>query len=103
MFAYDRVTRVLDVTDGLSNTMMVIETSVDNGPWTAGGWATVRPLDPARQPYIGAGRQFGGYHRDGVNVLFADGAVRFVRDAVNSRHLESLSTIAGAQMGDQSY
>lgn len=103
MFAYDRVTRVRDVTDGLSNTMMVIETSVDNGPWTAGGWATVRPLDSARQPYIGAGRQFGGYHRDGVNVLFADGAVRFVRDAVNSRHLESLSTIAGVQMGDGAY
>ena len=34
----------------------------------------VRGLDPSRQPYVGRGLQFGGTHRGGVMVAFADGS-----------------------------
>ncbi len=56
VFGYDRVTQMQDVTDGASTTMMLAETATASGPWTAGGPATVRGLDPNRQPYIGHAR-----------------------------------------------
>ena len=59
-----------------------------NGPWTAGGFATVRSLDPS-QPYLGKRRQFGGLHRGSAMTLFADGSVRPVRDTIDSKALRS--------------
>ncbi len=67
------------------------------GPWVAGGLATVRGLDTAELPYIGAGRQFGGLHDSGTFAAFADGSVRFISDTINPRILEALSTIAGGE------
>ncbi len=46
-FGYDRTIRDADVTDGLANTMTIIETQRANGPVTEGGPSTVRGLDPA--------------------------------------------------------
>jgi len=97
IFGYDRRTRLEDVKDGASSTMMVAETAVENGPWTAGGPATVRGLDPTRRPYIGAGRQFGGTHPGVATVLFADGSVRSVKASIDSLVFEGLSTIAGGE------
>jgi len=103
VFGYDRVTRLSDIVDGASNTMMVAETAQGNGPWTAGGPTSVRGLDPSRQPYLGKGRRFGGTHRGGANVLFADGAVRFVRERVSPEVFENLSTIFHEEPTSQSY
>jgi len=100
VFGYDRVTTMADIIDGASGTMMVVETARDNGPWTAGGPSSVRGLDPARTPYVGKGRQFGGLHAGGCNVLFADGSVRFLREPVDRRMFERLATIAGGEVGD---
>jgi prepilin-type processing-associated H-X9-DG protein len=97
VFGYDRATRLEDIKDGTAATMMFAETALANGPWTAGGPATVRGLDPARQPYIGPGRQFGGTHRGGAMVLFVDGSVRFVAASTDPRILEAASTIAGGE------
>lgn len=97
VFGYDRQTRLEDIKDGTSTTMAVAETGRSNGPWTAGGPPTVRGLDPARQPYLGPGRQFGGTHRGGALVLFADGSVRFLRNSIDRRLFEGLSTISGGE------
>jgi prepilin-type processing-associated H-X9-DG protein len=96
-FGYDRQTRIVDIKDGISQTMMIAETSDANGPWTAGGPATVRGLDPSRRPYIGRGRQFGGMHRGGAAVLFADGSVRLIRETIDPAVFEALSTIVGRE------
>lgn len=82
-FGYDRIISQADISAGTSNTMMATETMRDNGPWLAGGPATVRGLDPDETRYIGYGRPFGGFHRDGLNVLRADGSVPFVRDYID--------------------
>jgi hypothetical protein len=66
VFGYDRQTTMADITDGTGNTMMIAETGNVGGSWIQAGWATVRGLDRASQPYIGAGRQFGGQHRPSV-------------------------------------
>lgn len=98
-FGYDRVIRPADIRDGMATTVMVVETSSLQGSWTAGGPATVRGLDPARQPYFGRGRQFGGNHpRAGkALMLFADGHVRPIRETVDPKVFEALSTIAGGE------
>jgi prepilin-type processing-associated H-X9-DG protein len=97
IFGDDRVVRPVDVTDGLAETMMVAESSAPAGPWFAGGRNTVRGLDTARQPYLGKGRQFGGNHYGGADVLMADGSVRFIKDTVAPKVFEALSTIAGGE------
>jgi prepilin-type processing-associated H-X9-DG protein len=97
VFGYDRVTRMEDITDGASTTMMLAETATATGPWTAGGPATVRSLDPNRQPYIGRARQFGGNHRGGVNVAFADGSVRFLSESIDPNVFQAISTISGKE------
>src|SRR5262245_60270485 len=94
--------RQQDIKDGLAKTMMVVETTWENGPWAAGGPSTVRGLDPNRQPYLGADRQFGGLHRRGsglswfadpvTNVLFADASVRSFTAALDSRIFEAMAT-----------
>ncbi len=96
VFGTDRRVRFADVKDGMSNTMMVAETAVTTGPWTSGA-ATLRAVDPARRPYLGPGRDFGGNHPGGGNVLMADGSVKFVRNSVDPAVFEGLSTINGGE------
>ncbi len=76
---------------------MVIETTRNHGVWTAGGASSVRGVDPETRPYIGHKRPFGGYHPGGANVLMADGSVRFVRETIDPRVFEAISTIAGGE------
>jgi prepilin-type processing-associated H-X9-DG protein len=96
VFGYNRQTRTAEIKDGLSTTLAVVETTV-TGPWTAGGTHTLRGLDPDRKPYVGPGRQFGGNHSGGIMVLFADGSVRMLRDTIDPKTFEALSTIAGGE------
>ena len=96
VFGYDRQTFLAEIKDGMSTTIAVAETA-ERGPWTAGGTHTLRGLDPDRKPYLGRGRQFGGNHGGGAMVLFADGSVRLLRDSIDSRTFEVLSTIAGGE------
>jgi prepilin-type processing-associated H-X9-DG protein len=95
IFGYDRSTRLADIHDGTSNTLLLMETAWENGPWTAGGQPTMRGLDPKRQPYLGGGRLFGGTHSAGAGAAFADGSVRFLPDSMRPEVLEDLATIAG--------
>jgi prepilin-type processing-associated H-X9-DG protein len=95
-FGYDRQVRLADLKDGGATTLLLVETTFQNGPWTAGGPATVRGLDPARQPYFG-GHQFGGAHPGGTMVAFADGSVRFLPETMAPKVFEALATIAGGE------
>lgn len=98
VFGYDRQTTVADIKDGTAYTMMIAETAASSGPWIAGGPATIRGLDPARRPYIGPGRQFGGLHHAGAMVAFADGSVRVLSPTIDEKVFEALSTIAGREL-----
>ncbi len=97
IFGDSRIVTPADVKDGSATTMMLVESDSVPGPWFAGGRKTVRGLDPARQPYIGTSRQFGGNHDGGAFVLLADGSARFVSDKVNPKVFEALSTMAGGE------
>jgi prepilin-type processing-associated H-X9-DG protein len=97
VFSFDRATKLDDIIDGTSQTMMVVETTSNLGAWTAGGPSSVRGVDRATQPYIGRDRPFGGYHPGGANVLMADGSVIFLREKVAPGVFEAISTIAGGE------
>ncbi len=141
----DGKTAISEVTDGLSNTIMIIECAgrderfvsqyfegmypVIRGQGPAGGptarhrfWRWADPgsaFGTSGQPNnkgmptnegvpwptttVTAGNQAGpneepfSYHPSGVNALFGDGSVHFVKDSVNLVALRSLLTLNGAE------
>ncbi len=99
MFGYDRKVKISDVTDGLSNTVMVTDASKDFGPWAQGGSVTIRSL--TTKPYINGPDGIGSPHVGGFQVLFGDGSVRFVSKEINPTTLEGMVTIHGGEdLGD---
>ena len=70
------------MTAGISYTLMALETTLDNGPWIAAGFPTVRGI-PDVDPLLGPGAPFGGCHAGGLNALFVDGTVRFKSNSID--------------------
>src|SRR5262249_24265665 len=107
IFGYDRKLKVEQVKDGLSNTLLLLDTARDVGPLLRGGPSTVRGVDPSDAPLIGDGRPFGGTHFSdssfewktprGGNVLLADGSVRKLSDGIDAYVLWKLATAAGGE------
>jgi Protein of unknown function (DUF1559) len=104
IFGYERHVSRADITDGVSNTIMIIETRADNGPWMAGGHATVRGFDRDDAPYIGVNRPFGMKHRDDrwfrnnplfATAMMADGSGRYLKETIDPATFQALATIAG--------
>jgi hypothetical protein len=110
VFGYDRKTKLADITDGTSNTMIVAETAWKNGPWTAGGFPTVRGLDANGMPYVGKDGQFSSKHRASsgffsmgeyaTSILFVDGSVRSFGESLDPRIFEAMATIADGEKVD---
>ncbi len=96
-FGCERQLKIEDIKDGLASTIAVMETNSNPGPWTAGGFPTVRPLDPATVPYLGVGRPFGSGHRGCTQAVFADGSVHALTKSISPEMLEALATIAGGE------
>ncbi len=72
-----------DVTDGTSNTLMIVEAKRDI-PWTK----------PEDIQYDGKTLlKFGGFHPSGYNVLMCDGAVRFFSENIDKKVLKYLLLI----------
>jgi hypothetical protein len=108
VFGYDRRADLDRIEDGASNTLLLMESARDNGPWAQGGPGTVRGLDPGDRPYLGPGQQFGGTHFSekgvftrskpiGCNAATCDGAVRFLNNDFAWPVLEALVTVAGGE------
>lgn len=85
-----------DITDGTSNTMLVGEASHAAIPW-------MKPddVDVKLHATIGDKQGFSSDHTGGINVLMADGAVRFISQSINPQTLQALFTRAGNEkVGD---
>ncbi|MFO0878730.1 MAG: DUF1559 domain-containing protein [Gemmataceae bacterium] len=93
MFGNDRGVRRNEVHDGISFTLLVLETGHDPGPWLAGGWPTVRGLNPQVDIYGGPGRPFGGLHTGITQALWVDGSVRPLADSTPADLFRSHATL----------
>jgi prepilin-type processing-associated H-X9-DG protein len=77
------------VTDGLANTLLVVESHAPIA-WTQPSALTYKP----RTPIEG----LGGIHPGGFNALFGDGSVRFIKSTVPADVLEALVTRNGDEV-----
>jgi prepilin-type processing-associated H-X9-DG protein len=92
LFEKDSGTRIANITDGTSNTIMVVE-AVEAVPWTKPD--SDLPFDPAARPSLhGAGSS----HPGGFNTAFADGSVRFIKNSINVQTFRALITRAGGEV-----
>ncbi len=98
---YDRITTLGMITakDGCSNTIALMETLYEPGPWARGGIATLRGFDPTDLPWGGEQRPFGGPHRTAQAAL-ADGSVRDLMNTMDPKTLAAAITIAGGEQFD---
>lgn len=77
-----------DVADGLSNTVMVVETATaDAVPWMS-------PQDSDLQKFVAVGKT---HHAGGGNHLMGDGSVRFLPSELDSATRQALVTSQGGE------
>ncbi len=99
--------KLRQVTDGLSNTMMVGEDLPSHNDHTMWSFAngdsssTLCPLnfglnDPRPNEYWNV-RGFRSWHPGGAHFAFADGSVRFIQEDIEFDLYRALSTIAGEE------
>jgi hypothetical protein len=92
IFGYDRRTRLEDIRDGASNTLLVMGVREHLGSWAAGGAPTVRGL--TREPYVNGPDGFGTGNPDSMAVLMADGRVLTVNRQIDPRILRRMAAKA---------
>ena len=96
LFEKDKDTGIADVTDGTSNTLMVVEAK-EAVPWTKPDDLS---FDPAAAPSLfGAGST----HPGGFNASMADGSVRFFKNTIDLNVFRALITRAGGEVVNQGF
>jgi prepilin-type N-terminal cleavage/methylation domain-containing protein/prepilin-type processing-associated H-X9-DG protein len=122
VMVYNRPSRVTEITDGSSNTLLVVEIAGRPERWQMGrsvsgesspgaGWAdslnstTLNGYDIASGFFLGECAvncsNYGAvysFHSGGANVALADGSVRFVRQDIGIRTLAALVTRSGGEV-----
>ncbi|MCA9153723.1 MAG: DUF1559 domain-containing protein [Planctomycetales bacterium] len=99
VFGYDTIARPEEITDGQSNTLMMIGSGELASPWVQGGGATVRG---AREPYFDSLTGFGttGSPQPGSMAVMADGSVKFISADIDPTVFRAMCTIHGGESVD---
>lgn len=91
IFGYDRKTRIAQITDGTSNTLMMSEVMGGFGPWAQGGPSTIRGFE--KMPYVNGPDGIGSNSREGFQGLMADGSVRLLSPKTDPELLRRLAAM----------
>ena len=101
MYGYDWASKPEDVTDGLSNTIAIIQVPPGHQrPWIAGGGATLAGIDDSGDKPL---RGYVAKMPDGVRgttALMGDGSVRTVRENIDPALFRAMVTRAGGDALD---
>jgi hypothetical protein len=92
IFGNGRNTRLEDIRDGASNTLMVVGVTKDLGSWAAAGMSTVRAL--TREPYVNGPDGLGTGSADRMMVLKADGSVQEMSAKTDPRIFRRMAAMA---------
>ena len=92
VFGMNRKTRQTDITDGLSQTMMIAGVQENLGSWAGSGPGTIRPFTQA--PYVNGPDGFGTGMPDRMLVVMADGSVKPVSRDIAPHVFRRMVTIA---------
>lgn len=85
--------RIAEVTDALNNTLIVGESTGASIPWSK-----PQDIDVAKTPKLGDAAGFSSDHAGGVQVLSADGSVRFIpNDRFRQETVNALYTRSGGE------
>ena len=94
-FPKSRSVKSADITDGLENTILVVESISCNPDWTEPKDLELSEmsftLNSIAKPAISS------HHPNGANVCFADGRAYFMSSSVSETELRALLTIAGGE------
>jgi hypothetical protein len=94
IFGYDRVTKPADITDGLANTIAILQVPTTfRRPWIAGGGATVVgvPEKNSIKPFVVEYDK-----KKGAVAIMADGSIRFIPENIPDAAFQALCIIRGA-------
>ena len=86
--------RFADITDGLSNTVAVVESTGSTN------WMAPEDLDFTTMSFVindPAGKAISSDHPGGAVVLFADGSVRYVNDSLDPKTIKEMITSSGGE------
>lgn len=97
----DRTVKLDDVTDGLSNTLLVVEIANSGIHWMEPRDLHVSQMSGTINSKSGQGISSG--HPRGAVVGFADGRVRFLSDTIPAATIEALLTIRGGEKVPDNY
>jgi hypothetical protein len=99
VFGYDAVATEREITDGTSQTIMIVGSGQLASPWLLGGGATIRG---AREPLFDGISGLGtkGMPSPGTLALMADGSVRYVPKTVDPKVFRAMCTIHGSESVD---
>src|SRR5262249_31407722 len=89
LFAKPEGISLREVTDGPSNTLMVLESTAP-APWTQPSRLGFTPRTPIES--------LGSNHPGGFNAAFADGSVRFISSSVAPETLKAAATGNGGEV-----
>jgi hypothetical protein len=99
VFGYSEVARPDSITDGTSQTIMIVGSGRLASPWLMGGGATIRGArEPLFDPVSGLGTQ--GLSSGGALVVMADGSVRHVSATIDPALFKAMCTIHGQDSVD---
>jgi hypothetical protein len=99
VFGYQEVARPAEITDGTSQTVMVVGSGQLASPWLLGGGSTIRGArEPIFDPISGLGTK--GLPAPGTVAVMADGSVRYVPTTVDPKVFRAMCTIHGAETID---
>ncbi|HTI50127.1 MAG TPA: DUF1559 domain-containing protein, partial [Planctomycetaceae bacterium] len=94
----DHIVKLDDVTDGLGNTLLVVETANSGIHWMEPRDLHVSQMSLTINSKSGQG--ISSAHPGGAVVGFADGRVRFLSNDTSATTLEALLTIRGEKVPD---